>query len=135
MARHPLLLTAALTTLAAGLAACGGGDDGGTVESSSPPELTVVAPGGLKWDAKAYEATAGDDGLLTVSFVNRDNQSHSLVFEDAEGDRLDDVPRVLLGPRQDRTYDVTLPGPGAYRVVCDIPGHESAGMWADLTLG
>jgi iron uptake system component EfeO len=117
-----------VVALSAVLAACGSGSSGSAYTTSATPDLVVVAPGGLKFDQKAYTATAGD---VEVSFQNKDSQTHSLLVERPDGS--DVAPRMLLGPGKTSGEQLTLPA-GQYKVVCDVPGHEGAGMVATLTV-
>jgi uncharacterized cupredoxin-like copper-binding protein len=130
MRARTLLVACALTPLV--LAACGSSnkssDSGG---SSAAADVTVVAPGGLKYDMDAYTAPAKDGGF-GLQFQNKDNQTHSVVVRDASGNRVGD--RMLLAPGKSKTETVKLPA-GVYELYCDVPGHEAAGMKATLTVG
>jgi hypothetical protein len=44
---------------------------------------------------------------------------------------LDEVENLLPGSRSSLTVNV---GPGTYLVMCNLPGHYEAGMWAYLTV-
>lgn len=111
------------------LVACGGGDGGSSNDTvPTQPDLVVIAPGGLRFDQKAYTAPAGD---IAVEYDNKDSQAHSLIFEDATGKKIG--PRLLVAPGK-KAGEVVPLAAGAYKLICDIPGHEAGGMKADLTV-
>jgi plastocyanin len=127
MRRRHLLAPLALTPLL--FAACG--SDGGS--SETPPaniDVTVVAPGGFKFDMDTYTAPATSGGF-GMDFDNKDSQSHSVAFRDGNGDKVG--PRVLLAPGKSKDFSVDLPA-GTYELYCDVPGHEAGGMKATLTV-
>jgi len=125
--RTPRLTLALVLAVSAPLllAACGG-DSGSSGGTPTQADLTIVAPGGLKFDQTAYTAPAGK---VDVLFQNKDNQSHSVIFEDASGKKLG--KRLLIAGGRNATNTVDLPA-GAYKVICDVPGHEAGGMHATL---
>jgi uncharacterized cupredoxin-like copper-binding protein len=123
-------LAAAAVAAALFLAACGG-DDSSSSGTTLPADLEVVAPGGLKWEQKDYSIAKSGD--ITFALVNEDQMSHSLIIEDADGKKVGDF-RLLAAGGRTKSGTINLP-PGQYRIVCDIPGHEAAGMWANLTVG
>ena len=107
--RRPLLTLAALATAAAGLAACGG-TDGGASGCTPGPTLTVLAEDALKFE---------------VTYQNQGSIAHTLLIKNVKGFKLS-VGRTDKGTVQLE--------PGSYTLYCDVAGHESAGMVADLTV-
>ena len=82
----------------------------------------------IHFDQKAYTAPSGD---LVVQLDNQGQQGHSMLFQDASGNK---VPASGCGlARQGGGGTVTLPA-GTYTMYCDIPGHEAAGMNATVTV-
>ena len=128
MPRHPKRIGLTVALLALPMAACGGDDDGGDDAGSDtgpPPAgaVQVVASDGLDFDADEYTATAGE-----ITFVYEGgNIQHSLVVEGHE-----DEMRLLISGDEDQGT-LTLDA-GEYVLYCDIPGHQSAGMEATLTV-
>lgn len=116
----------------AGLAACGGTDDEATTTTTttaedgggggSDPTLEVGAQDDLTFDQDSYEVESGD---VAVTYVNDGTVAHTLLIEGVEGFKL------AVGDVD--TGTVTL-DPGTYQMYCDIPGHEAAGMVAELTV-
>lgn len=110
------------------VAACGGDDDdtaaptgGGDAGSA---DVAVVAED-IGFDADTYEASAG-----TVSFRYENDGSivHTLKIEAVDGFGLE----VASGGDVDQgSVDLD---PGTYTIFCDVPGHRSAGMEAELTV-
>lgn len=132
MARRTLA-HAALAVSATVVVACGGGEpEGGTTTETVPanPDLVIVAPGGLKFDAKEYTIKAGP---ATMLFRNEDGQVHNAVVKDTDGKVVGGVSDYQGGGDEaGATLDLTA---GTYRLVCTVPGHEAAGMRATLTAG
>lgn len=119
--RRPLLPLAALAAAAVGLASCGGTDDGAS-GCTPGPTLTVLAEDALKFGADAYEASPG---CLEVTYQNQGSIAHTLLIKNVKGFKLS-VGRTDKGTVQLE--------PGSYTLYCDVAGHESAGMVADLTV-
>ena len=108
------------------LAACGGGESGSALPAN--PDLTVQALD-IKFDKPAYTAPAGD---VEVAYVSKGQQVHSMVLLQANGDRIPDF-RLQVSPGKSTGGSVTLAA-GTYTMICDIPGHEAAGMVAELVV-
>jgi plastocyanin len=126
----PRSLLAAVVSAPLLLAACGSSGGSSSNTTAATPDLHVVAPGGLKFDSDSYTAPAKDGGF-SLTFENKDTQSHSVAFKDSTGKKVG--PRVLIGPKKSTGEKVDLPA-GTYELYCDVPGHEAAGMKATLTV-
>ena len=133
--------------LAAGVLVAGCGDDGGSTAPSKPPSDTVsVKATEMKFDLTTARAPAG---RVTFNVVNTGAVEHEMVVVRT------DTPAGDL-PEKDGKRDVTgaigairapqlQPGasasltrtmkPGHYALVCALPGHYEAGMFADFTVG
>jgi plastocyanin len=109
------------------LASCGGGESGSALPAD--PDLTVQALD-IKFDKPAYAAPAGD---VEVAYVSKGQQVHSMVLEDADGGRIPDF-RLQVSPGKSVGGSVNLAA-GSYVMICDIPGHEAAGMVSELVVG
>jgi uncharacterized cupredoxin-like copper-binding protein len=119
-----------LGALAAGAALVLGACSSGGSTAAPPPDANLVIEAhDIRFDKKAYTA---QPGAVKIAYVSKANQTHTLVVLDAQKHEIGDKLRVVPGKVVGGTYD--LPA-GSYRLVCDIPGHEAAGMWADLTVG
>lgn len=116
------------TAVAATLAACGGGADGGKFSTAVVPQQLQVSasPGGaLKWDGAQYTAQAG-----AVTFVVENPSPLAHQFG-VEGNGVSyQSPQFGAGTTQ--RYTIEGLQPGTYRIVCNYPGHKSAGMVATL---
>ena len=84
------------------LAACGGGESGSALPAN--PDLSVQALD-IKFDKPAYTAPAGD---VEVAYVSKGQQVHSMVLEDADGDRIPDF-RLQVSPGKSVGGSVDLP--------------------------
>ena len=88
----------------------------------------MLAPGGLKFDKTSYAAKAGDIG---IEYDNNDVQTHTMIIEDVNGNKVPGWTRLVVGTRKKKGGTVTLAA-GTYKIICDI--HQSAGMVATLTV-
>jgi plastocyanin len=111
------------------LGACGG-DDGGSGGSGGsgtiPPGSLEVDALDIRFDMDQYEATAGE---VTIAYVSKGAQTHTLVLFDADNRVIDPKLEVTPGSTDVGTYDLAA---GSYQMVCDVPGHREAGMVATL---
>jgi uncharacterized cupredoxin-like copper-binding protein len=108
------------------LGAC---SSGGSTAKPPPDANLVIEAHDIKFDKKAYTA---QPGAVKIAYLSKANQTHTLLVLDAQNHEIGDKLKVTPGKVVGGTYD--LPA-GTYRLVCDIPGHESAGMVATLTVG
>lgn len=108
---------------------------GGAVAAPSQPaahvggtSLHVTAlKNGLAFSTKALSAKAGS---VTITLKNLSPLKHDLVLESGEK-ILAKTPLLAAGKTGSLT--VTLKK-GSYNFVCDVPGHEDAGMKGTLTV-
>lgn len=118
-----LTLLAGAAALAVTLAACGDSGDGGDAAGCTPDSsFTVEALDKLTFDKDAYEATAG---CVEITYRNGGSLPHTLLVKGRTG--------FKLSVGNEDTGTITLE-PGMYRLYCDVPGHEAAGMHAELTV-
>jgi len=108
------------------LAACGStSSSSGSTSSSaggSPGTGLAVVAREYSFDQKVYSVKPG---TVSVKYTNRGNLSHTLVIDGVSGFK------ISLGPGQSKTASVTLPA-GTYKMSCDVAGHDSLGMHAEL---
>ena len=123
------LRIAAVAALVLALAACGGDDD----DTSAPADagsggggadLTVVAED-IGFDADAYEASAG---TIEVTYENDGSIVHTLLVDGVDGFELE------VSSNGDIDQGSVELEAGEYTLYCDVPGHRSAGMEAELTV-
>ena len=123
--RRNLLCLAGAAALALTLGACGdsGSDDEPDASACTPESsVTVGAQDALKFDAEAYEA---DASCVEVTYTNEGNLPHTLLVKEVDGFKLS------VGTTDEGVLELE---PGTYTLYCDIAGHESAGMTAELTV-
>jgi plastocyanin len=124
--RRTLLSLTGAAALALTLSACGdSGSDDAASDGCTPVDgtFTVHAKDALKFDAEEYTA---DAGCIEVTYTNDGSLAHTLLIKDQP-----DFKKLSIGDTDKGT--VTLE-PGTYTIYCDIAGHESAGMEAELTV-
>ena len=118
-----LAAVGAVAVVAAGssLAAAKPASAGGT-------QLSVTAmASGLAFSTKSLKAKAGK---ITIMLTNKSPLAHDLVIEKGET-ILAKTPLLKTGKSGSLT--VTLKK-GTYDFVCDVPGHEDAGMKGTLVV-
>lgn len=125
--RRTLTCIASAAALALPLAACGSSDSADPGSSASgcdtpTSDLTVEGLDRLAFDADTYRTAAG---CIEVRYTNAGTVPHTLLVQGQKGFKLS------IG-RSD-TGAIELPA-GTYRLYCDLPGHEAAGMHAELTV-
>lgn len=94
----------------------------GESQSPQPGDVEVTARN-VAFSPDAIRVDAGPTGFVVT---NQDLFWHTFTIDDA-GAEVDVDVRVPV--RGKRRIEVDLP-PGTYRIICAIPGHESAGMSA-----
>jgi manganese oxidase len=126
--RSMLTVFASLTSVAAFLLAAIGiivvvnKDDGPSTGGASAPVAVTMTE--YAFTPSAITVPLG--GSLAVS--NGGAIAHNLSIEGGPA-------TADLSPGQSETLDLSDLPAGTYRVVCTIPGHESSGMVAELTIG
>ncbi len=122
--------TAALALLlAVGLSACGDDDGGGSGNGGgngggADADLTVIGLD-IEFDQASYTAPAGP---VAVLYENEGSLNHTLLIEGIDDFKLSVATR---GDTDEGTVELE---PGDYVIYCDVSGHRSAGMEADLTV-
>ena len=121
MKRRLLVPAAALSALAGltfTVAACGGGGTAKPAPTIPTGALEVDTVAGLKFDKSEYTAAAG---TVTIAYLNKDSQRHTLVVKDAAGVLVGDKLEVVRNnDLASGTYQLAA---GTYTVYCDVPGH------------
>jgi plastocyanin len=122
------LVLAAIAALPLTAIACGGDDDdtssGDNGSGGGAPEgaVTVIAEDSLDFDQDSYTASAGE---VTFIYENGGSLPHTLLIEGVDDFKLE------VGDTDEGSVELEA---GEYVLFCDVPGHQSAGMEADLTV-
>jgi heme/copper-type cytochrome/quinol oxidase subunit 2 len=122
-----ILLAAALLAAACGPGGGGqpgGGAPGGPGQGGGPAGTSTVAVTEKEW---AITVGAVQAGAVTFSVKNDGAVEHNFVVKET-GARLDGIQ-----PGQTKELTATLQ-PGTYTILCDIAGHEEAGMHTTITV-
>ena len=119
--RRPLLTLAAASAIGATLVGCSSSDDAGN-GCTPGPTVEVGAKNDLHFDAERYETTKG---CVEFVYTNEGSTAHTLLIQNVKGFKL------AIGDEAKGAVDLT---PGSYTLFCDIAGHQSAGMEAELTV-
>ena len=120
-------VTLAAVLFSAVLAACSGSGSSEPVEIPATVDLEVRAVSGLRFDAKSYEAAAGD---VEVAYINEDTIRHNLIVVD--GDTKVGSFELKVNKKGDVDLGTINLAAGTYVLVCTVPGHQN--MKADLTV-
>ena len=94
----------------------------GQTVTATDGKVTIEARD-TKFDVETINATPGD---LEITLVEKGNLEHTLVVEDADGEKVGDRLEVSgSGSTDSATYPLEA---GEYDFYCDIPGHRGQGM-------
>jgi uncharacterized cupredoxin-like copper-binding protein len=107
------------------LIGCGIGDGGGT-PGSDDGSIQVTMKDTMTFEPSAITVKAGHD--VTIDLRNGGSIPHNFSIE-----QLDVSQTLEPGESANVTFSAPL-SPGQYRIVCDEPGHEEAGMVGTLTV-
>lgn len=108
------------------LVGCGGDDTGGGTTNAEPADVVMHGNDALKWDQKEYAATAGE---ITIEIVNDGIQPHTAVIEKVSG-----FKKLIVNKKGETARGSVTLQPGTYVIYCDVAGHRSAGMEAELVV-
>src|SRR4051812_32687150 len=141
----PLVLLAALVPLAG----CGGGNDKPSTAAAPATGQPTAASGPLnvkldEWHV-APSAQTIRRGEVKVSAANDGKTTHEMVVlrtdkpaaslgkgkRVSEAGSVGEISDLKAGASASKTFDLS---PGHYVLLCNLPGHYSAGMRADLTV-
>lgn len=111
---HKLFLL--LAAIAFTLAAC----------SSEPQtkEIALLAED-IEWSTNLIEAEPGQ--MIELTITNTGALDHDFVIEELDLD-------ILLTPGQSETVTFIVDEAGIYEYICNIPGHQDAGMVGNLVI-
>lgn len=126
--RHRIGVTLILLTAALVVSACGPGG-GGQPGGGQPGGAQPSAGSRVGVNEKEWAITIGEvpSGTVTFAVKNDGAVEHNFVIKET-GTRLDGIQ-----PGQTKELTATLQ-PGTYTLVCDIAGHEEAGMKTTITV-
>ncbi|MGH9038141.1 MAG: plastocyanin/azurin family copper-binding protein [Acidimicrobiia bacterium] len=134
MTRRRLQFASLLAVVFVLLAACKGGGsgtpppsaaDGVTRPPVGPGTPVTIKAGDLFLEPA--EATV-PPGPVTFTYVNEGVQAHTLLIEGVGGFKLE------VASRGDTDTGNVALKPGPYKLYCDVPGHQAAGMESTLVV-
>ncbi|HKZ82489.1 MAG TPA: cupredoxin domain-containing protein [Anaerolineae bacterium] len=114
----------AVVMIALALSACAGGAGVVTSASTISVEATEFA-----FTPNAFTAQVGEE--LTFEITNNGTLEHNFVVLDPSGNEL---ARTSIAVAATESVKIVLVEGGTYTIVCDIEGHQVAGMEAALTV-
>ena len=113
------LLSVAIVAMFA-LAACGNDEPFDASSLSGTP----VSMDEMEFDPDALTVNVGEE--VEIALVNDGATKHNMSIDEVDVDE-------DLDENDGKSFTFTAPdSPGEYKIYCDIPGHESAGMVATL---
>ena len=120
-ARLTLLSVAIVAMLV--LAACGDTDDDDDTDAADLTG-TPFSMSEMEFDPDTLTVTAGEE--VEIALSNDGSIDHNMSIDEADFDE-------DLDSNDAESFTFTAPdSPGEYKIYCDVPGHESAGMVATL---
>jgi uncharacterized cupredoxin-like copper-binding protein len=121
------------------LAGCGGsgGGDDGTVEATmgQPSEYAMTpVPAEVSAGTVTFELTNDGKLMHEMVVIKTDKGAANLALPNGEADESDAIDEVAdLPAGESATLELDLDA-GTYALVCNLPGHYAAGMYADFTV-
>ena len=88
-------------------------------------KLTIPAVGGTSFEFTKATAPAGS---ITFDMPNKSPLQHNIALKGVSG-----AAGKIVGQGQTSTFTTTLKA-GTYTYICEVPGHEAAGMKGTLTV-
>lgn len=67
-------------------------------------------------------------GLITFNVTNNGALEHNFIIESREGESIE-----LIFTTETKTLEIELE-PGTYTLICNLPGHQEAGMETAITV-
>lgn len=110
------------------VAACGG--SGGSTGPTQPPGSIKVTMTEFKFEPSTISVKPGS---ATFFLVNEGSVAHNMIVLSGDGKRVGASELVQGGASSTFTVDGLTAG--SYRIICDQPGHEQAGMKGTLSVG
>jgi len=126
--RRPVAL-AVLTLAVTGLVACGSDASSAPTTVAPPADVVIIAEEGIRWDKPEYAASS-TNGKVVIQGRNESSLGHNLYVVGADGKQV--AEHEDLGKRGQSVTESFDIAPGAYTVICKIPGHS--GMKSTLTV-
>lgn len=117
-----LAIWAVFTIIRGPVAGAEGGAGGEAAGSTEPFEGTIHL---TEFAIEGQLEIPAGDSRITV--VNDGAVAHNLVFRDGTG-------TTLLNPGESEVLSLNGMAAGTFAVICDVPGHEAAGMVASLVV-
>ena len=109
------------------LPGCGGGS---VVAPPSGPPATELRIGMIDYRFQLSAATL-QPGVVTVVATNAGSSEHDVVLTEG-GTQLGRSD--VLPPGGQQTFSVQVSAGGPVRLVCSVPGHDAAGMHAQVAV-
>jgi uncharacterized cupredoxin-like copper-binding protein len=128
-----------LIALIAVAAGCGGGDDGGeggtVVATMGTPSEYAMTPEPREISAGTVTFEVNNEGTLEHEMVviKTDKGAANLGMPNGEADETGAVDEVEVAAGESKTLELDLEA-GKYALVCNLPEHYAADMYADFTV-
>lgn len=148
--RSVAIVLFALATIAVlVLGACGSKDSTSTTAASPSASKSAsngnTSGGGEAVSVKLSEYTIAPSMTsfkantpYTFNVSNGGTMEHNFYIfkkgERVEGNAVAGIPTDKLKAGANASVNATFPAPGAYEIVCTVPGHEQLGMKLDITV-
>ena len=98
----------------------------------SAPSKSALTFAASEFKFSPNSATAAPDGPGSITLNNTGTVEHTWVLLAKDGKT--EVVKVTVKPGATGNADFSVPGPGTYQFICDVPGHKESGMTGTLTV-
>ena len=129
MIRHYAATVLVVLMAVLALSACAGGGAGDLTPAPSASTISIEA-GEFAFTPGTFTAEVGEE--LTFEITNNGTLEHNFVVLDPSGNEL---TRTNIAVGATASVKVMPLEAGTFTILCDIPGHQEAGMEAILTVG
>ena len=108
-------------------AACAPAQPAAAAKSTAPAQQLTITATEMAFSPTTLEAKAGQPVTLTV-------KNNGVLEHNWQATIGNETILVTAQPKQSGSRTFTPQTPGTYKVICNVPGHEQAGMVATLVV-
>jgi uncharacterized cupredoxin-like copper-binding protein len=119
--------TLAVTGCSGAASARGANDTPSPSAAATSQAITVTARDTMRFEPSTITVRAGEPIQLTL--VNAGKMPHDFTLREGVARRV----KVEAGPGKSASGTFTIDRPGTYTFICDVSGHEAAGMKGTIT--
>lgn len=122
-----LLAATLAVTACSGAANARSGNDGPSSDATASQTVTVTARDTMRFEPSTITVQAGQPVQLTL--VNAGKMPHDFTLREGVAKRV----KIDADPGKSASGTFTIDRPGTYTFICDVAGHDAAGMKGTIT--